>query len=452
MFSFITAFLILAPTLIFYSSGYRYDFKRNKILKTGTLMIEAKNIHSANLFINDQQHEELFNEKIFIYNLLPGEYQIKLTKEGFHPWQKKITINSSLTTFAKNVIVFKKNVPLQIIDGQIPNFYISPDKQKIAYLLKTDSFLELYIYDTETKQEELAYRTSAAEKNINVTWAASSKKILVKNNNTYLVFDVQNLQQGQALNELISFPPINMKWDIKSDNLLYTQANNSIYKIDLLAKSIWKILDNETQTIDSEFFIEGNDIFYIQKDKIRDTLYKYNLNFQTTRKILDLNKSNNYQFLQSTNNFLGLIDLDLQKLYLIQKIRTDLKIDITAKEPIKEFEAKNAFWDEAEEQLLIYNDFEIFTYKVKTGDEFFINRYGQEIKKATWYPKLQYIVILFKGNLQIIDLNMANGTRNVIEIIKFDQLHDFSLDNKGKSIYFNGKIGKQQGLYQIEIK
>ena len=80
MFSFIAVFFIFAPILIFYASGYRLDLNRIKILKTGTLYVEAKNIKDAQLFINNLEYKERFNEKQFIYNLFPGEYNIKLTK------------------------------------------------------------------------------------------------------------------------------------------------------------------------------------------------------------------------------------------------------------------------------------------------------------------------------------------------------------------------------------
>ena len=453
MILFILVFFIIAPILIFYASGYRYDIKRNKVFKTSSLMVEAKTITAANLYINDQSYEAPFHEKIFIYNLLPGEYQLKLEKEGFHPWQKKITITSSLTTFAKDIILFQKNVPLQIIEGQVTNFYLSPDQQKIVYLLETDSFLELYFLNLATKERSLLYRIPQQEKIVTLSWAASSKKILFKVENDYLVFDIQNLNQSIELNEIIDFEAANFKWDIQSDNLLYAQSQDSIYKINLLAQTSELFFKPENKKeINPEFFIEANDIFYIQREEVHDVLYKYNLNFQTNKKVLELNQSNNNQFIKSNNNFLGLIDLDQQKLFLIQKIITDLEIDIKGDQPIQEFKAKNALWDKSEKQLLIYDDFEISTYNTETSDEFFINRYGQQIKKVSWYPKLQHIVILFEDSLKIIDLSLENGNRNVTGIVEFDQLKNFYLDNKGETIYFNGQIGRQQGLYQIEIK
>jgi hypothetical protein len=450
MVSFILAFFILAPILIFYASGYRFDLKRKKVLRTGTLMVESKDIKNAQLYINEQLHEEPFDKKIFIYNMLPGEYNIKLTKEGYHSWSKKITINSGLTTFAKDVILFQDNIPLQIIDGQIRNFKISPDWQKIIYIIQKKPFSELYVYDLNTKNNTLLYRISQINK-MKLSWAASSKKILFNFNDNYLVFDVNNTNQAKDLKQLLDFQPQKIKWDISSDNLLYANNLNSIWQIDLISKKSQQIFETE-KTINPEFFIEADDIFYIQRRDNRDVLFKYNLNFNTNKKITELNKSNNYKFIASSNNFIGLIDSDLQKLFLIQKVITDLDANISGSEPIQEFNAKNAIWDNAEKQLLIYDDFEITSYNTETNENNFINRYGQEIQKAQWYPNLKYIVILFENKLEIIDLTITNGSRNSIKLVEFNKIDNFYLDEEGENIFFNGQIGKQQGIYQLQLK
>ncbi len=450
MIGFILAFFILAPILIFYASGYRFDLKRKKVLRTGTLMVEAKDIKDAQLYINGQLHEEPFDKKIFIYNLLPGEYNIKLDKEGYHAWSKKIIINSGLTTFAKDIILFQDNIPLQIIDGQISDFKISPDWQKIVYIIQKQPFSELYVYDLNTKNNTLLYRVSQIDK-MKLSWAASSKKILFNFNDNYLVFDVNNTNQAKDLKQLLDFQPQKIKWDISSDNLLYANKQKSIWQIDLVSQTSQLLFETE-KNINFEFFIESNDIFYIQREDNRDILFKYNLNSNTTKKITGLNRSDNYEFIASSNNFIGLLDLDLQKLFLIQKVISDLETNISSQDPIQEFDAKNAIWDPREKQLLIYNDFEITTYNAKTNEKTFINRYGQEIKKADWYPNLNYIVILFETKTEIIDLILGNGVRNSIQLVEFDDLNDFYLDKKGENIYFNGQIGKQQGIYRLEIK
>ena len=451
MFAFILTFFILAPILIFYASGYRYDLKRQKILKTGTLMLESKNQKKAEVYINNVLYEKPLNEKIYIYNLLPGDYQLRLAKEGYFSWQKKITINSGITTFAQNIILFKNEVPLQIVDGQVGDFSFSPDGQKFIYLIANDPFSELYIYDLLTNEKNLIYRTSL-QKEIGIEWAASSKKFLVKFNNNYLVFDQQNLKQAIDLSDLLGLTPDQVKWDLKNDNLLFAQAQNTLYTIDIFDKKTQQLFNLPKKQLNPEFFIEANDIFYIQMEDSQNILYKYNQIFKTTLKILELPKSNAYKFIKSTNNYIGLIDSDQNKLYLIKKTNTESEINIRLDEPVKQFEAKNAVWDSQEKQLIIYDDFEINIYNTATNEKYFINRYGQIIKKIAWYPDLNHLVILFENSIQIIDLDQANNERSIIDLVKFDSLNNFYLETKGEKIYLSGKIGKQQGFYQVNLR
>jgi len=451
MIGFILAFFIIGPILIFYASGYRLDFKREKVIKIGSLMLEAKDVKKANLYINNELYEEPFNDKVFIYNLLPGDYQIRLEKNGYYTWEKKISVHSNLTTFAKNIILFKKEVPLQIIAGQIISLAITPDYQKIVYLLDSGTFWELYQYNPNAKENFLLARFSPGHL-ANLSFAASSKKVLLNIDNHYSILDIENQKGGPDLAEIINFVPQNLKWDNQSDNLLFAFYKNAIYSLNIFDKKSEKIFELKDSKINPEFYIEGKDIFYIKLEKEKNILYKYNLNFSTTKKILELSKSASYQFIKSGNNFIGLIDLDQQKLHLIKKLNTDSEISINAAEPIREFNAKAAIWDKNEKQLLIYNDFEIYIYNPNSGEENIINRYGQIIKKALWYPNLSYIAIQFDDSLQIIDLEITNGTHAVTELVKSSKIFDFYLDEEGKNIYFNGKIDKSEGLYKLKLK
>lgn len=452
MFSFIGAFFVLAPIILFYTSGYRLDLKRYQVLKTGTLFIEAKDISKADLYINDEKLPELFSNKKYIYNLLPGEYQIKLVKDGYHNWEKKAVIYSGLTTFIKDAILFKNEIPLQIIEEKIINFVPSPDWEKAVYINKKDAFEEIYLYTFNDKQKNLIYRRTSDDTPLTISWAASSKKILLSYGANFIIIDAQNPKDNYSLKNYLNFVPGRIQWDIASDNTLYCQSKNAIYKIDLFSKKSEKILTDLKNDLNPAFFIEGNDIFYIEQNETENVLTKYNSSFKTTKIIARLSKADDYKFIKSTNNFLGLIDLSQQKLYLIKKTDTDLGIDIQAKETIREFKAKDAIWDDREKQLLYYDDFEISNFNIDENKEIFINRYGQEIKKISWYPDLEHFVMLLENKLEIIDTTQEVGTRNAIELVKFDQIDNFYLDKKGENLYFNGQIGKQEGLYQLKLK
>ncbi|MHA1657494.1 MAG: hypothetical protein ACTSUT_00005, partial [Promethearchaeota archaeon] len=53
LFSCMALFFTVAPLILLYSQGYRFDFDKNKIVKTGGIFIEVSNT-SAEIYINEK--------------------------------------------------------------------------------------------------------------------------------------------------------------------------------------------------------------------------------------------------------------------------------------------------------------------------------------------------------------------------------------------------------------
>ena len=115
---FIAVFLIIAPIITLYSTGYRYNFKKNKIEKTGILNIDSQP-RGALIYLNGQYQNKT---PARFTNLLPDRYQVKVEKDGYYPWQKDLEVKSNLTTFAKDIVLFKQNLPVNIVAGEINIF------------------------------------------------------------------------------------------------------------------------------------------------------------------------------------------------------------------------------------------------------------------------------------------------------------------------------------------
>ena len=51
---------------------------------------------------------------------MPKEYQVKIIKQGYHPWQKKLRIESKLVTEAKNILLIPLNPEIKIANEALP--------------------------------------------------------------------------------------------------------------------------------------------------------------------------------------------------------------------------------------------------------------------------------------------------------------------------------------------
>lgn len=175
--AFIVIFLIITPLIILYTAGYRYNFQKHKIQKTGILILKS-NPAGASIYLNGELRKEKTQTRIA--NLLPDDYNIRIEKENFYPWQKTLPVESRLTTFAENITLFEKNLPVEVTETNSELFDLSPDKIKIIYLDKKETGDEVWLLNFKNLKKNLIYRISKDSGEIvNLEWSNDSQKILI---------------------------------------------------------------------------------------------------------------------------------------------------------------------------------------------------------------------------------------------------------------------------------
>lgn len=88
-------FFILSYLVILYAYGYQFDFKNLGWIKTGSLFIKT-NLSDTQIFIDGQLNGNTsFLSATFIEKyLLPGNYDIRIERDGFLPLSKNIEVKS----------------------------------------------------------------------------------------------------------------------------------------------------------------------------------------------------------------------------------------------------------------------------------------------------------------------------------------------------------------------
>lgn len=136
-------FIIAAPVMIFYLTGYRLtsDFK---IKKTGGIYVYSPQSGSK-IFINNLYKEStgIIQSGIFIQNLTPGKYSIIVARDGFWPWQKTIDVKEELVSELRAILVPKDPEGKIILKGLFTDLYVSP-YEKIIALTEKNSKNENY--------------------------------------------------------------------------------------------------------------------------------------------------------------------------------------------------------------------------------------------------------------------------------------------------------------------
>jgi PEGA domain len=107
----ILVFLILAPIVVLYTAGYRYNTKKMRVEKVGIIFVRSRP-SGANIYLNGKKRTETTPARL--RDLLPGDYDVKISKNGYSDWEKTLPVGSELTTFAESIALFKNSVPEEI--------------------------------------------------------------------------------------------------------------------------------------------------------------------------------------------------------------------------------------------------------------------------------------------------------------------------------------------------
>jgi len=133
---FVLAFLITAPLVIFYTSGYRYNVKKGIIERNGTLIVDAMPAGSA-VFIDGQPSKEV--TPITFQDMVPGWHTIKITKQNYLPWEQTVLIRPERVTFANHVWLWREVMPHLVLTEPIASITSDPLREKASLILASAS-------------------------------------------------------------------------------------------------------------------------------------------------------------------------------------------------------------------------------------------------------------------------------------------------------------------------
>ncbi len=112
---------LIGVSAFFYLSGYRFN-KELKITKTGVVEITSP-LEGIVVYIDNAKEKTTSksDDKITLSNLKPGLHSILLSKEGYWPWKKDITILSG-AKLKLNPFLVSKTVTGSAITGADPEY------------------------------------------------------------------------------------------------------------------------------------------------------------------------------------------------------------------------------------------------------------------------------------------------------------------------------------------
>lgn len=182
----ILGFLLLGTIIaVVYGSGYKFGFERGRPELAGTgLLVATSKPNGAQVFINDHLTTATDNT----INLAPGQYDVRIFKEGYFPWKKKIVIQKEVVSKA-DALLFPTTPRLEgITTLGAQNPVIDPSFSKLAYTVASQSARKngIYVLDMSTKpiitlqnaSSQVADDTADVFSQAKLSWSPDGKQIM----------------------------------------------------------------------------------------------------------------------------------------------------------------------------------------------------------------------------------------------------------------------------------
>jgi len=132
---FLFLFLLIAPSAIFYSQGYRFDFENKTLTQTGGFFLKA-GPKQVEIYIDGKlaKKTDFFFGSALVENLLPKRHKIEVKKEKYLSWEKTLEIREKEVTEVKDLVLFPENLNFNILTKETETLWFSPDGKKTILL------------------------------------------------------------------------------------------------------------------------------------------------------------------------------------------------------------------------------------------------------------------------------------------------------------------------------
>ena len=415
-------FFLIAPLVVFYSMGYRFDFDSKKIVQTGGFYFKVWP-KSVQVYLDGELEKgtDFFFGSALIENLLPKKYEVQIKKTGFYHWKKFLEIKEKQVTEAKNIILIPKNPGFTILDEWVEGFFFLPDRKKVV--LKNEKGLKLL--EIERNIKSYLIEDISEEKFKELIFSADSRKILLKFESEYKLLELDKSPLSTVRLDFLDSEIKEISFNPKDSSRVFFLKNGELFESDLekeeapslLLEDIlaYQILEEGIFYLDSSGFIFKTGFSFESKEKINTVAFPIK-----NEKNLKLSILNNFIFLEEN-----------EKLYLFN---SDSKSFEKFFEPIKFLRMspdakKMVYFNDHEIWILFLEDVFDQPWK-KANEKVFLTRFSEKIEDCFWYTS-HYLIFNTGSKLKIAEIDDRDRI-NVYELAEFKDPKIFFNENNKK--------------------
>lgn len=376
----ITSFIVLAPFIVFFVSGIKYDFQSKRFIETGFLSART-NPKDAKLYLNGKLEAMTPATERF---LTPGDYEVKIHKEGYFDWNKRLNIKAQYVTYVHEdlsaLVLFRHTPERQKIENNILDFVA--DNKKIVYA-KGDKVFASDLDKTYSRQELELPRTFSELKIIG--WE-NQNYYLLQGQDYNAIFDTRE-NKIYDLSELSGTGT----FELQRPGYIFYLENGSLYEIGWEEQERVILLDGVVgmkAVPGALYYIQNRSLMRFESNNLQNEILLENLPQFQSAEILITNQ----------NQIFILAD---QRLYSVGN-----GLDLIA-EYVRGAKIDNPF-----RALLYWTGNEVNSYSLSTGTTSLITRTSYQISNPQAFFNIGWMFYSGDNRLQNIEFDTRGHQNN----------------------------------------
>lgn len=414
----ILIFFIVAPSVVFYTAGYRWNPKKGAIERNGTLIIDTTPI-GARILLNGQ--EQIKASPVTIKNLAPGTYKIELSLGGRHSWSKTLQMLPERVTFANNIILWLSAEPRLTVSGQYGISKISPNG-KYAVAVKREGEVNSIVTIEISSGKETVANTSLTEEITSFEWSDDSSAVLILRSG-----GASELVVRRNSTQTVVLPKGYYRWEngmlvgaLDGERYVYDMSNDTTKK-DLLSQGVKDVFGDyqiivPTSTQGLALIERGGDV-------------RFDLPSGDWRFVM---KYGDYLYLRSGNEWIAF----------------DPGHQSTSAVRFKSQQSLVSMKIAGEAELLSTYGGEISMSK--PGQELdLLVRKSDSVVSAYWHESGRYLLYATAHDVVALDLDSRDHRIETV-LASFDEITGFMYQKR--EVIIIGKKGDQQGVWRLLIE
>lgn len=457
LFFWIFAFLFLAttPAAILYSQGYRFDQYKKIFIHSGSITVKSTPA-SANIYLNGELQPsgalDIINNSITVNGLRPGNYDIKVSADGYSIWEKNAEVHSGVSTEFWNVFLAPNNLsPNELSADGAERYFPSPFGKNIAYFKKNGSNLEIWSLDVKNNVPALIFSQSGLDFTNdpleNIEWNSKEQLFIVPilkgEQKDFLLLDSAKAQEPVFLSQSTAgLSEIDhARWNPGNQNEIYFTAfakdssKKNLYRMDLSAKQPELILEDI-----GAYDLSSNSIYYVRQNNI---VYKTNLDGRNEDQLIftpiNFSQSGEKIRLIAYDDSRQAIVSEIGELFVHNKGETTGDTLKKIADDVKSIQFSNdgkklLYWNDNEISVLYLRKWDVQPRRDENELQQIV-RFSTPVKNVFWYRDYEHIFFTTQNVVKIIELD-SRDHRAVDDVFRYNSENFSSSYDSANGIYY----------------